>query len=75
MLDVEGAEVAGDVDRRATARGAAALLPARLVAVEHHALGAVYQPAVLAVPLGEVLPDLPTIVHEMLRCGRMMNDE
>ena len=63
MLDVEDAEVAGDVNRRATARGATALLPTRLMAVEHHAFGAVYQPAVLTVPLTEVLPDLPTVAH------------
>jgi hypothetical protein len=63
MLDVEDTEVAGNVDRRATALGAAALLPARLFAGTNHALGAVHQPAVLAVLLSEFLPDLPTASH------------
>jgi hypothetical protein len=67
VLDVEDAEVAGDVNRRAAAGGAVALLPAGLVAGIHRALGAGDEPAVrlvaCAVILGKLLSDLPTASH------------
>ena len=70
VLNVKDAEVTGDVDRRAAARRAAALLPARQLAIEHRTLSAGDQPAVRldAVGfLGKLLPDLPAISHAMLR--------
>jgi hypothetical protein len=69
VLDVENTEVTGDVDGRAAARGAAALFPTGLVAMEHHAVRAAHQPALSRVEgpavrsaggLGKVLSDLPT---------------
>jgi len=66
VLDVEPAEVAGDVDRRAAARGPAALLPARHLAVIHGTFSAGDQPAVrlgAVGPLRNLLPDLPATSH------------
>lgn len=67
VFEVECAEIARDMDRRAAAGGAAALLPAGHLAAANRALGAVNEPAVrlvaAAVFLREFLSDLPTASH------------
>lgn len=55
VLDIEDAKITGDVDGRAAAWGAAALLPTRLRAVEHGARGALHPPVVRRVERPAIL--------------------
>ena len=67
VLDIEGTEVASDVDRRAAARAPGALFPASDGGFVHCAVDTVDKPTVWLAAAGAreaFLPDLPTSSHD-----------